>query len=468
MPVSVVNTIPRVVEQALHPKLKKEDWGVSDITRGRYITLFISVLIILLVYKWADELYGRNAALFAGFLMAMCPNSMANAGLVTTDSYSSLCLLATLYYLWKFCKQPGNKYFLLFCLFASVSQLVKQSLFHIYVFVPLLLLIYYFIKRPDLKFTSLLKYLFLFIVINWLIINAGYYFYGSNQSIGSYRFMSGLFRDVQNILPSWLPVPFPEPFVTGLDMAKYYDQVGGGFEHASSFGKVTILGQSSTGGSFWYYYFVSIFYKTPLPCFIFFGWALFIIIRTRSLKNFIEKEFFLLFPIIYFLMVFSFFYKTQCGLRHIVFIYPLLFIMSSAIIPFAKNNFQKISIVLLSVYLLVSVFFYWRNYYPYTNEFVPDKKMAFAYVGAGNLDFQQGNYFFQSYLQKHPEVHWVTEKPATGLFLIKVDDYLDIWNRHKYDWITGIRPSGVVAHSALLVTVDASDLLHPGLRFEKN
>jgi hypothetical protein len=45
----------------------------------------------------------------------------------------------------------------------------------------------------------------------------------------------------------------PKPFVTGLDMAKYYDQIGGGYDGISSFGKVTILNNETTGGSFWYY-----------------------------------------------------------------------------------------------------------------------------------------------------------------------------------------------------------------------
>ena len=37
--------------------------------------------------------------------------------------------------------------------------------------------------------------------------------------------MSDLFIGLQNSLPDWLPLPFPRPFIDGLDMAKYYDQV---------------------------------------------------------------------------------------------------------------------------------------------------------------------------------------------------------------------------------------------------
>jgi hypothetical protein len=457
MPVMVLNTLPRVIQQVLNPQLKKHDGGISDIMSGRFITLSISVLIILLVFSWARQLYGNRAGVFAALLISLCPNSLANAALVTTDSYSVLFLLATMYFLWMYCNEGGVKYFLLFSVCMALSQLVKQSLFHLYILVPLILIICYFINRPAIKWKSALKYLLIFLFINWIIINAGYYFYSTNQQLGKYHFMSDLFQGIQKLFPSWLPIFLPRPFVNGLDMAKYYDQLGGGFDNKSSFGKVTILGHSSTGGSFWYYYFISIMYKTPISYLIFFGWSAFILVRTTTFKDFMHGEFFLTIPVLYFLLVLSFFYKTQCGLRHIIFIYPFLFIFSSRLILFATSTLSKISIISPLIFLVLSVFTYWKNYYPYTNEFIHDKKMAYAIVGSANLDFLQGNYFYQHYLDKHPEVHWVSEKPQAGVFLINVEDYMDVWNRHKYDWITHIKPFGQVAYSGLLIKVNKAD-----------
>jgi 4-amino-4-deoxy-L-arabinose transferase-like glycosyltransferase len=461
-PIIVLNTIPRIIEQKLNPGLIKNDLGISDLMHGRYITLLFSVIAILIVYCWAAELYGTFAGLFAAFLLVLCPNNLANAALVTTDSYSVPFLLIAMYFLWKFCTARKYKYFLFFSVTIALSQLVKQSLFHLYVLAPLCMLIYYLIEKP-VKLTAKLffKYIFSFLLINWLIINAGYYFYKTNLSLGDYHFMSSLFIGVQNLLPSWLPVPLPKPFIDGLDMTKYYDQLGGGFDGLSSFGKVTILGQSSTGGSFWYYYFVSIFYKTPVSYLILFFASIIILFRNSSGKEFINREFFLLMPVIYYLITLSFFYKTQCGIRHIIFLYPLMFIFSSRIITVLQNNFQKIAAGVLSIYLIVSVSFYWKNYYPYTNEFIIDKKMAYAYVGAGNLELLQANLFFADYLKTHPKVHRVTKQPQTGSFLINTEEYLDVWNRHEYDWIKHIKPSAQVAYSGLLITVTEKDLLYP-------
>jgi hypothetical protein len=456
MPVNVLNAVPRIAQQLIYPGLRKNDNGVSDIMMGRYVTLFISVLTILLVFKWAKELYGKNAGLFAAFLMSWCPNNLANAALVTTDSYSVLFLLASIYFLWRFCITNANKYFILLSVTVAAGQLVKQSLFHLYILVPVCIMAYYILNKKHLHIKKLFKYLLIFLFINWFVINAGYYFNGSNTTLGNYHFISNVFKGLQGALPSWLPLPLPKPFIEGLDMAKHYDQVGGGNEAISSFGKVTILGQSATGGAFWYYYFVSIWFKTPIAYFIFLSWSTILSINRFSFKKWLSNEFFLLAPVVYFLIILSFFYKTQCGIRHIIFIYPFLLIICSSVVPHVKTIYTKIATTVIAAFLVLSVLHYWRNYYPYTNEFILDKKTAYNYVGAGNLDFQQGFLFYKEYLDGHPGVHWATPQPQTGTFLITTDDYLDIWNRHKYDWLTKYKPIGHVAYSGLLVTTETA------------
>jgi hypothetical protein len=457
-PVIVLNLLPRIAEQWIHPGTHKTDMGKEDIMWGRYITLIVSLLVILMVYYWAKDLYGTAAGLFAAFLMSFSPNNLALAGLVTTDAYSVLFLLSPFYFMWIMIRKGSLKYFILFSLTTAMAQLTKQSLFYLYVLIPVSLLIYFLINRPTFRFITGLKYLLFFILIQWFVINLGYYFYGTNRNLGDYHFMSRFFQSIQKTFPSRLPIPFPTPFVDGLDMTKYYDQLGGGFDPASSFGKVTILNHSSIGGSFWYYYFVSIFFKTPIAYFMLMCWAMALLIRRKNLRLFIQREFFLIIPICFFLVIMSFMYNTQVGIRHLIFLTPFVCILCSSVIPAAKANYKKILLGFASMYLTVSVLYYWRNYYPYTNEFIWDKTFAYKYVGASNLEFHQGAYFAADYLHNHPSVQWVSETPKTGDFLIRVDDYLDIWSRHQYDWITGIRPFGQVGFDNLLINVEPADL----------
>src|SRR5574337_1900566 len=89
MPISALNTIPRIVEQIAYPKLQKDDGGVSDVFSGRYITLLISILTGFFVLKWSTEIAGYAAGLFSLFLFVYCPNLNASTVLVTTDAYSA-------------------------------------------------------------------------------------------------------------------------------------------------------------------------------------------------------------------------------------------------------------------------------------------------------------------------------------------------------------------------------------------
>jgi hypothetical protein len=87
-----------------------------------------------------------------------------------------------------------------------------------------------------------------------------------------------------------------------------------------------------------------------------------------------------------------------------------------------------------------------------------NKSYAYKFVGAANLEFHQGAYFASDFLKMHPNVRPAGANPDTGDFIIRVDDYLDVWNRHTYNWISSVRPYGQVAFDYLLIHVEASDL----------
>lgn len=438
MPISVINAIPRGIEQVFSDHLSKNDWGQSDTVKGRYVTLLFSVLIILLVFRWSNKLYGINAGLFSAFLMCFCPNNLANAVLVSTDTYAVYFLLATTYYLWRFCHTKANKHLLWFAVMLGLSQIAKQSLFHLYILTPLCALIYTIVHKDKVKFSVIFKRLLIIGSVSWIIINAAFLFYKINVQLGDYHFLSALFQKVQSLFPSQMPVPLSKAFITGLDQAKFYDQLGGGYSN-SSFGNVTIMGHSSTGGSFWYYYLVTIFFKTPVTSLILTGWAFWILLKKTGFAQFIANEFFLLMPILYFLVLMSCMYNTQVGIRHIIFIYPLLYIFAGLIIKNIKP-IESWILILLSLFLIVSMLKYYRNYFAYTNEFIADKKSAWKYVGASNLNISQSYFQLKKYLSDHPDVKLATDVPGKGKFILVVDDYIDTWNTGRYKWLRQHEP----------------------------
>lgn len=453
MPISALNAIPRAAQQVLNKGLVKSDGGESDIINGRYITLLFSLLTILLVFTWATQLYGSNAGLFAAFLMSLCPNNLAAAVLVTTDAYSSFFLLASMYMLWRYCNNNNTKNFIGFAVVLALSQLAKQSLAHVYVIALIAMCVYWFALGKKIQYAVLFKRLLLFVTISWLVVNAGFLFYKPFMALGDYHFISHAFLQLQQALPAKFPVPMSKAFVAGLDMAKYYDQIGGGRtgNPESSFGNVTILGHSSTGGSFWYYYFVTVFYKTPIATLILLGWALYYLVKKSTLQSFIKNEWFLLLPVVYFILFMSFLYNTQCGMRQLIFIYPLLFIFISGLLRYINTVTQKIVLVGLSVYLAVSVLFYYKNYFAYTNEFIVNKTLAYKKIGASNISFNQGQRYLKEYWNEHPEMQYAPTTPQKGKFILMLDDYMDIWNEHEYDWLKQYEPVDNVADGCYLI-----------------
>lgn len=457
MPISALNSLPRVAEQILNPGMHKSDGGFSDIMHGRYITLVFSVFILLLVYKWSSSLYGINAGLFSAFLFSVCPNNLANATLVTTDSYAAFFLPAVMYCLWKYCNNKSLFNFILFAILLALSQLAKQSLFHLYVATPLCLLFYSLFQKDKINIKAIAGKLLLAVSISWLLINAGFAFYKMNNTIGDFHFMSSFFHSLQQLLPSWFPIPVSRSFVEGLDQAKYYDQLGGGF-FTSSFGTVNVMGHSAIGGRFWYYYIVTIIFKTPVIYLIYFGWGFYYLVKKETFRSFVKNEFFLLAPIVYYLLYMSFIYRTQCGIRHIIFIYPFLFIFCGILLKYIQNRLQLYCVTFLCLWLVLNIGVYFNNYYTYTNEFIWDKKNAYKIVGTGNLNFSQAHYILEDYLKDHPDVMLAPEKPQPGKYVIIVDELVDVWNTGKYKWMRDLQPVGHVAFCYLLFDVRQSDL----------
>ena len=76
------------------------------VDRARYVVVGLSVLLGLLVFFWAAELYGWKGGLLSLLLYTVCPNILANSSLATNDLSLTLFSTLFLYALWKFLQKP--------------------------------------------------------------------------------------------------------------------------------------------------------------------------------------------------------------------------------------------------------------------------------------------------------------------------------------------------------------------------
>jgi hypothetical protein len=246
-----------------------------------------------------------------------------------------------------------------------------------------------------------------------------------------------------------VPLPFPEPYIQGLDLTKNIDEMGGGRPESS--GNIYLLGESRKGTGFWYYYFVVLFFKMPIPVLI--STFLMLIFLKRNTKGFYLNEFIPLFIISYFLVYFNFFYNSQVGIRHIIMIFPLLYVLLGGIVnKLVSSKFLPF----ILMYSVCTFYFYFPNLIAYSNEFVLPKRNAYKIMADSNIDFRQSYFLLEKYLKSHPDVKWAPKKPQPGKFIIGINEYLNL-NNGTNTWLREFIPIRQVHHSYLLFQITEKD-----------
>ncbi|HEY0432625.1 MAG TPA: phospholipid carrier-dependent glycosyltransferase [Chitinophagaceae bacterium] len=461
MPISVLNTIPRVFHQVLQPSFHRTDYGFGDVIDGRYVTLLISLFIGLYVYWWSRALYGLNAALVSLFFFVFCPNLLAHATLVTTDAYSALFTIATLFHFWRYAHARTLRHLILFAVMLAGAQLAKQSLTFLYVIFVIIGLIDAWRSRARFQWKTWLRNIVVITSIQIVIINVGFQFFGTGTRIAGYSFQSEFFHKVASAAHPVVdvPLPLPTPYIYGLDYSKKIDELGPG--HPESSPAIYILGQTREGKGFWYYYFVSMFFKTPVMLMIAVVLSTGLLLR-RKLKDFFANELHIVFPLLFFLAYFDFFYNSQVGIRHVLMIFPLLHVLAGSI---ARARWTRTSSAVLALGLISSVssfYFYLPNFLAYTNELIPDKKIAYRVLGSSNLDFNQASGALTSYLRSHPDTRYAPLEPSPGRFVISVRDLLGLRDGHSYEWLrTRFSPVDHLRFTYLIFDISASDVGRP-------
>jgi hypothetical protein len=462
LPVTALNMVPRSVEQLLNPGLVKTwEESVSDIINGRYVSLLVSLLLGLLIFRWSRELYGERTALFTLIFYLICPNFLAHGIFVSSDIFACFFLTASFYFLWRFNKDRKWRSFAWMSVATGMAQVSKFSMVHLFLIIPLLLLAVYLNRRKQegpahqFKFWKTALYAGSFLLINWFIICGAHLFYQVFLPLNEYSFMSASFQSVQRmfsgVVPN-IPVPLPSSYVRSMDAVIYFDKLGGGVPGAIN-GEPYILGHSSRYG-FWYYYFVSIFYKVPIPALILWIGSVFLVFRRFNKNSFFTNGIFLLLPSFYFIVYLDLFYSTQLGIRHIMIIFPLLFVLSGKFISTLLDSGKKTWLYVMVAYQAVSVSLYFPHFLPYTNEFILNKKLAYKKIADTNLCYGEGGKYLHAWMEKNKDAVYMPERPTKGKVVMEINEMLNLNIRtmHKYDWVRPLKPVGHI-HSQYLIFI---------------
>jgi hypothetical protein len=239
-------------------------------TLGRWACIPFSLVGAWICYRWARDLYGLASGLVALSLWCTCPNILGNGSLIMPDVPAAAVGAGACYVFWRWLRNPNWLRAIAAGAVLGLAELTKMTLLILYALWPLLWIAdrlprwRSMVSRRWLRESCLLAAQML---IGLYVINLGYFFEGSFQRLGNYRFRShtltGLPTQDRTFEPgncfagTWLaslPIPLPANYVQGIDAQKL------DFERGM---QSYLHGQWSERG-WWYFYLYGLLLKLPL------------------------------------------------------------------------------------------------------------------------------------------------------------------------------------------------------------
>jgi hypothetical protein len=465
MPISAWNALPAKIAAFLPDGFLKT--LLSKYLVARLMTTAFSTIAGFVVFIWVRKLYGFVPALFSLGLYVLDPNIIAHSQLVTTDAYAMGMILISFYWLWKFAESRRWQDGLILSVMLGLAQLTKYTALALYPLFIIALLVHDWpflrnifhsagwrgIGREAIRY---LKYVLVALVVSIGMINVGFLFNGTFQSLSSYGFRSDLFQGLQQKISFIVPTPYP--YLEGLDWVVQRERTGVGYGLIYLFG--TLQDKGFPG-----YYIIASLYKEPIATQLFVIAALITyFFNPEKRQAFWRNEIFLLLPVVFFTIYFNFFYNAQIGIRFYLVIFPLLFVFTGSLFSTWKefHLWQKALSIGLMVYLLISVLSYYPYYIPYFNELAWDKTQTYKILADSNLDWGQSKSDIERYFEGHPNAKQPSTRPESGEFVVAVNRLVGIsTDPQRFAWLReNFEPVGTVANSYLIYEISQDDVTH--------
>ena len=213
----------------------------------------------------------------------------------------------------------------------------------------------------------------------------------------------------------------PSSYLQSIDLLQYHAQLGGSINN--TYTGVYLLQQVNLKNGFWYYYFVVALYKIPLSI-----WGLTIIGLAFFIRRFQQYKklfFFLVVPAIYFVFVLSFFNQFQIGIRHLLLVVPLLYVLLAMVLQRIALTKAKYVLVALWIFMMPSSFKYYPDLIPYTNEFLVDKTKVYETMMDSSIDYGQSDSTAALFLRTNANYKIPDSTPASGKFIVSMYQYVE-------------------------------------------
>jgi Dolichyl-phosphate-mannose-protein mannosyltransferase len=339
----------------------------------RFPNLFLGTILVALIAWWAHRLWGNRAAILAVALASLEPNLVAHSSLVTTDIGVTLFIFLTVYLFWEYVNRPTWTLLIATGISTGMALLSK---FSAVLLIPMIALIVTAsvligserhallpLKRNQNevrhKFVQAATVLSLMLVVALLTIPPAYFFRGFQGWLsGFYQFLT--------LSQEGLPAFF--------------------------------VGEYSSH-NWWSYFPVAFLIKTPVGSLVLFTLSL-VFYRAGSPLRYRQALFLVLPVILIFLAMTQ--AKTNIGLRHILPIYPFLFVLASRLATIRLRRAWLAPLLIGTPVLLtaISSLRITPHQLAYFNESVGGPAQGYRYLNDSNLDWGQDLKGLKAYMEK--------------------------------------------------------------------
>ncbi|NIM46612.1 MAG: phospholipid carrier-dependent glycosyltransferase, partial [Candidatus Aenigmarchaeota archaeon] len=312
---------------------------------SRLPIIILSVLLGLLVFKWANELFGSKAAVLAVFLYSFCPNMIAHSRFVTTDLGIAFFYVFSVYFFGRYLKDQSRKNLVISGVALGLAQAAKFSaVLLIPTFIILAFIKFYLVGTKfslgdfkgwfDQVFSDFWRktlkiswHFLLMLFVSGLVVLAIYYFHTKNMPISVQETLID-----QSLLPGDPRTIAIRDFLKGMahisrPAAQYLLGLFMVIGHVGGGHTAFLLGDFSPKG-WWYYFPIAFLVKTPILTLILILLVTYLLLRKKIQFKF--EHWLLIIPVIFYFYI-SIRGSLNIGYRHLLPILPFVFIYTSQV-----------------------------------------------------------------------------------------------------------------------------------------
>lgn len=367
--------------------------------------LALSVMLGLLLFIFTEKIYGIKPAFAALALYSFSPTILAYNTIIFTDFLVAFFIFSTMYLLWRLLKNYSKK--LLFLTGISFG-LAMASKFTAIFLVPIFIAIFAahsFSKKDRKIFLKKCLKQFLWIAAIGFIVLYSSYFFNSGTIAGSIpkRYADSMQSAIDGFGKDSIKYKISDYLVNDfkMPMPQYIAGFAGQYEVESSKRKQGYLNSEIYYGGKWYYFPEVMLIKNPIPLLVLLAAGIYISIM-QFRKNTLD-ELFILLPILFFAGPFIL-ANFNLGLRHVLPIFPFIFMLSSRVVNTKLYNSKfwlKLFVLALFAWYIMSPLLIMPHYAAYFNEFVGGSKNGHKYLVSSNLDMGQDLKGLRDYMKEN-------------------------------------------------------------------